>query len=161
MDVRSSLNSVSFGTILLILLAIVPSSAIASNAIGPRAGYDFDSENFVLGAEAEFGRVFQNFRLAPSLDFELGDKSITAFNADFRLYLFHLPETGLRFYGSIGPTILLSSSKGGDSQSDIGLSLVAGMKIPMKGKKRYNLETRFGIGDIPEFKLMLAVLFGI
>ncbi len=160
-DLKSLFKGFFAGTILLILIALLPFSSSAGAVIGPRTGYDFDSDSFVLGVEAELGRVFQNFRFAPSLDFELGDNSITALNADFRLYLFHLPETGLHFYGSVGPTILLNSSNGKDGRSEIGLSLVAGMKIPMKGKKRYNLETRFGFGDIPEFKLMLAVLFGI
>lgn len=158
---NSLTHTVFAGLILLILLVSPPSSADAATFLGPRAGYDFDSDNIVLGAEAELGRAFQNFRFAPSLDFELGDNSITAFNADFRLYLFRLPETGLHFYGSVGPTILFNSSGGKNDQSDIGLSLVAGVKIPMKSNKRYNLEARFGYGDIPEFKLMLALLFGI
>jgi hypothetical protein len=149
------------GLVLLSLLVSSPSSAKAGNAIGPRAGYECDSDRFVLGVEAELGRAFQDFRFAPSLDFELGDNSITAFNADFRLYLFRLPETGLRFYGSVGPTILLSSFEGKNDRSRIGLSLVAGMKIPMKNNRRYNLEARFGFGDIPELKLMVAVLFGL
>jgi hypothetical protein len=141
--------------VLMVLSAVLPSSAGAGAAIGPRVGYDFDTDNLVLGAEAELGRVFQSFRFAPSLDFELGDNSVTVLNSDFRLYLFNLPETGLHFYGSVGPTVVL------DNQTEIGLSLVAGMKIPMKRENRYNLELRFGIGDIPDLKLMLGILFGI
>ncbi len=157
---NSLLNSVFAGILVLILIVLLPVTASAGKAIGPRAGYDFDSDNLVIGVEAELGRAFQNFRFAPSLDFGLGDHSTTVLNADFRLYLFHLPETGLHFYGSAGPTILLNS-KSKDGQSEIGFSLVAGLKIPMKGMKRYNLETRFGYGDIPKFKLMLTLLFGI
>jgi hypothetical protein len=124
-------------------------------------GYDIDSEDFVLGAQAELGRAFQEFRFAPSVDFELGDNTWTALNGDLRLYLFRLPETGLHFYGSAGPTLLIGSPGNGDTQTELGLSLVAGVKIPMKHQNRYNLEARFGIGDIPDFKLMFAVLFGI
>lgn len=141
----------------LLLVLLLPSASLgAAASLGPRAGYDFDSDQFVLGGEAEFGRVLQYFRLAPSIDLEFGDHTATALNGDLRLYLFHLPETGLHFYGSGGPTLLLA-----DSLTELGLSLVAGLKIPMKGRKRYNVETRFGLGDIPEFKLMLAVIFGI
>ncbi len=154
-------KSVFAGTITLILFVLIPSFAVAGGLIGPRAGYDFDSDNFVLGVEAELGRAFQSFRFAPSLDFELGDNTVTAINSDFRLYLFRLPETGLHFYGSVGPTLLLASSGQGDNNTEIGLSLVAGMKVPMRGQKRYNLELRFGIGDIPELKVMLGILFGI
>lgn len=159
---KNSLSNCAFvGMVFVILIALLPPSASAGAAIGPRVGYDLDSENLVLGAEAELGRAFQSFQFAPSLDFEFGDNTMTAFNADFRLYLFHLPETGLHFYGSAGPTVFLHSPGNGDSQTEIGLSLVAGLKIPMKGQKRYNLEARFGLGDIPELKVMLAVLFGV
>ena len=150
------------GAIALLSFLVLPSISLgAGAALGPRAGYDLDSDKFVVGGEAEFGRVLQQFRFAPSVDLEFGNNTITALNADFRLYLFNLPETGLRFYGSAGPTLLFASPEQGDSQTEIGLSLVAGMRIPMKGANRYNLETRFGFGNIPDLKLMFAVLFGI
>jgi hypothetical protein len=155
MNIRGLSKACSKGITILLLICVLPCSARADVAIGPRAGYDFDTDNFVLGMEAELDRVLQNFKLAPSLDFELGDNSSTALNADFRLYLFNLPETGLHFYGSIGPTLFLNN------QNELGLSLVAGMKIPMNRRNRYNLEARFGIGDIPDLKLMLSILFGI
>lgn len=148
--------------VVLLLSTVIPSVSFgAGAAIGPRGGYDFDTDKVVIGMEAEFGRVLERFRIAPSLDFELGDNTVTALNGDFRLYLFNLPESGLRFYGSAGPTLVFASFDNGDSQTELGFSLVAGVKIPMKGSNRYNLETRFGFGDIPEFKLMLSVLFGI
>ena len=150
-----SIRSILTGLTAVFMLAALPNTSHAA-ALGPRGGYDFDTEQFVIGVEGEFGRALQAFRFAPSLDFELGDANSTMFNADFRLYLFNLPETGLRFYGSAGPTIVLDSPR---DETDIGLSLVAGMKIPMKNQNRYHLETRFGIGDIPDFKLMLAVMF--
>lgn len=153
-----------FGTALLVgltLLVAIPHIVYGGNAVGPRGGYDFDSDNFVLGIEAEAGRVLESFRFAPSVDFEPGDNSFTAINGDLRLYLFHLPESGLQFYGSAGPTLLFNGSNGGGSDTELGLSLVAGVKVPMKADNRYNIEARFGLGDIPDFKLMVAVLFGI
>jgi hypothetical protein len=150
------------GATVLLLFLLLPSISLgAGAAIGPRGGYDFDTDNFVVGGEAEFGRVLEQFRFAPSVDLELGDNKVTALNGDFRLYLFNLPESGLRFYGSAGPTVLFASPDNGDTKTNLGLSLVVGVKIPMKGANRYNLETRFGFGDIPDLKLMLAVLFGI
>lgn len=158
---KSLSKKIFAGMIVLILITIFPNPAGAVVSFGPRAGYDFDTEKMIVGAEAELPKTFQNFRFAPSIDFELGDNPITAINGDFRMYLFHLPETGLHFYGSAGPTLMLYSSSGGDSGTEIGLSLVAGMKIPMKGPSRYNFELRFGIGDIPELKMTLGILFGI
>jgi len=142
------------------MIMAIPLNARADMAIGPRAGLDFDSDDLVIGAEAELGRVFGEFRFAPSVDFEFTDNTTTALNSDFRLYLFNLPETGLRFYGSAGPTVFFYSA-GGGNHTEVGLSLVAGLSIPMKGSSRYNVETRFGFGDIPDFKATFGILFGI
>jgi hypothetical protein len=81
---------------------------------------------------------------------------LTAVNLDLRWYLFPLPQTGIQFYAAGGPTAVFVNSN-----SEIGLSLTAGAKIPMKGTGRYNLEARFGIGDIPDLKVMLGTLFGL
>lgn len=145
----------------VVLITAMPSSVWGSSAIGPRVGMNLDSDKFILGAQAELGPVLQTFQFAPSLDFELGDNTTTALNFDFRLYLFHLPETGLRFFASAGPTAVLDLPGEGDSQTELGLSLVAGVKIPMKRQNRYNLEARFGFGEIPDLKVMFSVLFGI
>lgn len=84
----NSLSTGTFaGTVFFILIALIPSSVRASSAIGPRAGYDFDSGNFILGAEAELGRAFQNIRFAPSLDFELGDNSIVRLQTKWTLVI--------------------------------------------------------------------------
>jgi hypothetical protein len=146
---------------LISLFWISPCSARGGYGIGPVAGINLDSEDFVVGAQAELGKVLQTARLAPGLDFELGDNTITTLNVDFRWYLFHLPETGLFFYGAAGPTLILDAPKRGGTESEIGLSLVAGLKIPMKGANRYHVEARFGVGDIPDVKLMFGILFGI
>ena len=157
-----TLKKIIFTAILpVLLLSISPAVANAGTSLGPRGGYDTDTESLFIGGEAEFGRVLQAFRLAPSVDIELGDNSFTAVNADFRLYLFNLPETGLQFYGSAGPTLLLGVGGRGNSDTELGLSLVAGMKIPMKNKNRYNIEARFGFSDIPDFKISAAILFNI
>lgn len=153
-------KGIIFAILYLNLIVSLQKSAVAGAAIGPRIGYDFDTDNLVLGAGADLGRVFQNFNFVPSIDFELGDNSATVLNADFRLDLFNLPETGLRFYGSAGPSLVLDSPGNGGDNTEIGLSLVAGMKIPMKMKNRYDLDLRFGLGDIPDLKLVLGILFG-
>ena len=113
----------------------MPASVMGEWALGPRAGVNLDTDQFVIGGEAEFGRVLQSFRFAPSVDIELGDNGFTAINSDFRLYLFNLPETGLRFYGSVGPTLLLDSRDGSDTETEIGLSLVAGIRNDTIGSR--------------------------
>jgi hypothetical protein len=142
--------------------ALTGNTARADDAIGFRVGGSASPDQFVIGGQAEFGRVFESARIAPSLDLGFGnDIMVTTANLDFRWYLIPLPETGLFFYGAAGPTVVVVSPDGGDSQTDIGLSLTAGVKIPMRGGNRYNLEARFGVGDIPDFKIMFGALFAL
>lgn len=142
------------------LTVFAAQSASAKNSFGIRAGFASTPDQFVIGGQAELGRALQTARFAPSVDVGLGsDLTAWTFNADFRWYLFNLPESGLKFYGAAGPTLLVASANKAGSDSNLGLSLVGGVRIPMKSGRRYNLEARFGIGDIPDFKLMLGILF--
>ncbi len=72
-----------------------------------------------------------------------------------------LPNTGIKFYGSAGPTLLFSKGGVNNNDSELGLTLSAGMKIPMKNMKRYMIEARFGFGGLPDTKISFALLFSI
>ena len=129
--------------------------AHADSALGPRFGVTGGNDDFFLGVQGEFGPILGAATLVPSLDFTLGDHSSTALNADLRFYLIPLPETGLRFYGGAGPTLLLSPD------TELGLSLILGLHIPMKSTRRYNIEYRWGLGDIPDHKIGVTIMFGL
>ena len=141
-------------TLLSILLLGAP-AAQAGSALGPRMGVSGDGDDFFLGAQLELQAKFGAFTLVPSFDFGPGTDAPSVANADFRLYLIPLPETGIKFYAGAGPTMMLS----GDLE--LGLSLTLGLNIPMKDSRRYNIEYRWGIGDIPDHKIGVAVLFGL
>ncbi len=139
-----------------ILLCLVnPTSADAVTSLGPRAGANGDGDELYIGIQMEFPAKFGAFSLVPSFDFGPGNDAPSVANADFRYYLFPLPETGIRFYGGAGPTMMLS----GDLE--LGLSLTLGLNIPMKSSRRYNIEYRWGLGDIPDHKIGVAVMFGL
>lgn len=140
-----------------ILLPLETKAAPVGPALGIRAGLSQNPDQFVIGAQAELGSLGQA-TIAPSLDLGLGDPGdVIAANLDLRFYLFPLPQTGIHFYAAAGPTVAFF--EGGSEE--VGLSLTAGAKIPMKGTGRYNVEARFGIGDIPDLKVMLGILFGL
>ncbi len=141
--------------VVVFCLILGATSACAETAIGPRAGINADGDNFFLGIQMEFPAKFGTFSLLPSFDFGPGTDAPSVANADFRLYLIPLPETGIRFYGGAGPTMMLS----GDFE--LGLSLTLGLNIPMKEGRRYNIEYRWGLGDIPDHKIGVAVMFGL
>ncbi len=140
---------------LLFVLLLSSSAAQAASALGPRLGVSGDGDDFFLGVQLELQAKFGAFSLVPSFDFGPGTDAPSVANADFRLYLIPLPETGIKFYAGAGPTMILS----GDLE--LGLSLTLGLQIPMKGSRRYNIEYRWGLGDIPDHKIGVAVLFGL
>lgn len=147
--------------VFIMVLAALPigsgTEAGSRDAAGFRLGWGVDTEQFIVGGQAEVGPVIGPATLVPSLEVGLGDgRTAAALNLDLRWYLLPLPETGLYFYGSAGPTLVFASPG-----TELGLSVVGGVNIPMKNKRRYNLEARFGIGDIPDLKIMLGVMFDL
>jgi len=152
---KHSFMVICMATILIAALSSGSEARGGRDGLGLRAGLTTDPDQFVIGAQAEFGPVLSSSYLVPSLDLGLDDRTTVVANVDLRFYLIPLPETGIYFYGSAGPTVVLSPD------SDMGLSLTAGVHIPMKNRRRYNVEVRFGLGDIPELKIMAALMFGL
>jgi len=140
---------------LALSIGLAANTAQAESALGPRAGINSGGDDLYLGLQMEFMAKFGDLSLVPSFDFGPGTDAPSVANADFRLYLFPLPETGIRFYAGAGPSMMLS----GDLE--LGLSLTLGLNIPMKESRRYNIEYRWGLGDIPDHKLGIAVMFGM
>lgn len=126
---------------------------------GFRGGYSSSPDQIVLGGMMELGKPWGKASVVPSLDLGLGDNvTVWAGNLDLRWYLIPMPESGVDFYGSAGPSLVHYSVDGGGSGSELGLTLSAGARIP-SGNNRYNIEARFGVGDIPDFRLMVGYLF--
>jgi hypothetical protein len=134
---------------------LVATTSSARDGVGVRIGLSRSPDQFVVGAQGEVGPVVGSAFFSPSLDFGFGDDTTTTLmNADLRWYLLPLPETGIRFYGQAGPAIVVSPD------TELGLSLVAGADIPMKRRNRYNIEMRFGLGDVPDLKIVFSIVFG-
>jgi len=134
---------------------ISDSHAGGRDGLGIRTGMSVGPDQFLIGAQGELGPVIGPAFLVPSLDIGIDDPTTAIANLDLRWYLLPLPETSIHFYGSAGPTVVLSPG------TEVGLSLAAGVDIPMRGQRRYNIEARFGFGDIPDFKIVGALVFGM
>jgi len=150
------------------LLAVTWSPAVAGNdnnsagrSFGARLGYGVDPDQFVLGTQAVFGKMFKITRFAPSFDIGFGDDVTTyTLNGDLRIFLFTPPKASTSLYAALGPTLTYWSPKNADSDLEIGFTFTAGVRIPMGHTGFYNLEARLGAGDVPDFRLMFGVLFG-
>ena len=139
----------------VLIASTTDSLAGGRDGLGFRAGMSAGPDQFLIGGQAELGPVLSSAYLVPSLDLGFDDTNLLAANVDLRWYLLKLPETGIHIYGAAGPTVVLSPD------TEIGLSLTAGLHIPMKSQRRYNVEFRFGFGDVPDFKIVGALMFGL
>lgn len=139
----------------VLAFSVTDSQSVTRDGLGLRLGMNMEPDQFLIGGQGEFGPVIGPSFLVPSLDFGIADATTVTANLDLRWYLLPLPETGLYFYGSAGPTVVLSPD------TEVGLSLTAGVHIPMRNYRRYNLEVRFGFGDIPDFTIVGALVFGL
>lgn len=133
--------------------------AAAVGSFGVRGGYDFDADQVVVGVQSELGQLVELVRFAPSVDFGFGNDLTTfAFNGDFRIFL-NPPGASATLYGGVGPTFFVVDTKGGNSDSELGLTLSGGIKFGAGAGRVYNLEGRFGIDNMPNFRLLFGIFF--
>ena len=149
-----------------LLLVAAAGAALADDeygrSYGVRIGYGSDPDQFVVGVQADMGQVYRNIRFVPSVDFGFGDHvNNIGFNGDFKAYL-RLPRATAAFYFLAGPTIEIWNwdVAGIDNDTEIGVFLGGGVQMGLSDNGHYNLEARVGIGDVPEFRILLGVLFG-
>ncbi len=147
--------------LLLSVTVVCPSTASALMA-GPRAGVSFDPDQVVIGAQGKAGLLTRGIGFVPGIEFGLGnDITVVSLNGDFQVNLPNLPNTNVSFYALGGPTISYFSPDKGDSDTEIGISLGAGLRVPIREESSYYIESRFGIGDIPDLKLLVGALFSL
>lgn len=140
--------------VFLAALLVIPSQATAGSLLGLRGGIGFDPDQLVAGVQ--FGTAARTgvVRILPSVDVGLSDDVTTfSFNADVLLDL-NLQGSSIGFFGGAGPTIAYYDFDGPGSDWKTGISLIGGIKSAVGGA---DLEFRFGMGDIPDFRIMLTI----
>jgi len=165
---RKGLESHCIGLLVVALTSLAPAPATANDEDrGPRTGYGFrtglgiDPDQWVVGAQTLLGSSLGVLRFAPSLDLGFGSSVTTyALNLDL-LANGEFPGSRSEFYAGAGPT-LVHWEFSGDTENDLelGLSLVGGLRLPTSGTTQYNVETRFGLSDAPDFRILAGILFG-
>jgi hypothetical protein len=128
----------------------------AGYTFGVRAGLGLQPDQFVIGAQSRLGQFLPAVRFAPGFDIGFGD-DVTTFtaNGDFLVTL-GLPKSPTAFYFGGGPTLTVYDFTSG-SETEIGVTAVGGLMLPMGSSNHYNLEARLGIGDVPDVR----ILFGL
>jgi hypothetical protein len=152
------------------LAALVPASAFAQSpvvgGIGPRVGFSVDPDQLVFGGQAVIGELAPDLTFDPSLEIGIGDDvTVIAVNLDGH-YHFRIQDTAWRPYvgAGIGINFIefdLPPPFRDDSDTEIGGNVILGAGAPTRAGNRFFAEMRFGLGDIPELKLMAGWNFKI
>jgi hypothetical protein len=157
---RIILSLLIAGLVIIFSASAASAAGDAPRSYGIRAGYGHNPDQFVIGAQADMGDIYSRIHFFPSIDAGFGDHVTTiGFNGDFKVFL-PLPESSVSLYGLAGPTIEYWSWDAGGSDTEIGLYLGGGVRMALGGAGWYNLEVRAGIGDVPDLRILIGVLFG-
>jgi hypothetical protein len=147
------------GTLVVALLPVAAHAARITH-LGPRAGFAFDPDQFTFGGQMDIGPLAEDFTFNPNLELGVGDDmTVVALNLDGQYHL-NLQNSNVRPYFGAGLGVNFFSwdgppgSNGDNSDTELGMNLIAGLGFPMQNSNRFFTELRFGIGDIPDLKLM-------
>ena len=149
-------------TALLVALATTPAlsqqptnepaaPAASSLGFGLKAGLGLNPDQFVIGAQYSLGKALGIFRVVPAIHVGFGDVTTFDFNVDFLARLV-TKDSGFGFYAGAAPTLIV-----GDGFDEFGITLIAGVQVPIIKTKATNIEARFGLGDLPDFRLLFTL----
>lgn len=141
----------------LSLLALLSSTAAlaqentAPNGLGfgLKAGFGTGPGQAVVGAQFSLGKGLGIFRMIPNAHVGIGDDTTVDVNLDF-LARFILADSNFGLYAGAAPTLVF-----GDD-TEFGGNLIVGTQLPIIKNKATNLEARFGLGGVPDFRLLLT-----
>jgi opacity protein-like surface antigen len=150
-----------------------PASAqdVAFKQWGLRAGASDDPDQFVAGAQLDFGEIIPNLRLQPHFDLGLGDDH-TLFTLGVPVHYLVPVEGDFTVYGGGGLALAWvdrdvprerrggegDDDEGDDTEFEIAPLLAGGVEWPA-GAGDLSLELDVSGGDLPSLKLMLGWMF--
>jgi hypothetical protein len=133
--------------ILFATLAATASPAFAG--VGLHAGMCVDPDDFLIGVHFKSKPMAENLTLVPSIEAGFGDATMVAGNLDLHYDL----QTGkTRPYLGGGITLNWFDLEDG-SETDFGGSILGGLSL----SEKYFLETKFGLGDVPDWKIYVGL----
>jgi hypothetical protein len=151
------------GAVLLAGSALAEGPAVTS--YGFRAGFSSDPNQLVLGGQMSVGEVAPNLSFDPNIELGFGDNvTLIAFNLDMH-YHFTVNNSTWRPYVGAGAGINLINVDAqpplqDDTRTEVGGQIILGAGVPTRGGNRFFSEMKFGLGDIPSFKLLVGWNFG-
>jgi hypothetical protein len=140
--------------------ALIPAAAMAQGpletGIGPRVGFSANPDQIVIGGQAIIGEIAPNLTFDPNLELGFGDHAtVVAANFDLH-YHFDVAHQNWRPYAGFGMGINFIDFDHGDSNTEVGGDVIVGAGTPTRAGNRFFGELKLGLGDIPDFKLIVG-----
>lgn len=140
------------------LCALLPAAALAQlrTGIGPRVGISVDPDQLLLGGQAIIGEIAPNVTFDPSLELGFGDE-VTTLAANFDLhYHFDIENVTWRPYAGFGADIVFFDADNAGSDTEVGGGIILGAGAPTSSGNRFFGELKFGLGDVPDLKIVVG-----
>jgi opacity protein-like surface antigen len=154
--------------ILVVLLMVAPVWAADETSGGPdikgwgvRVGLTDDPNQFVVGAQYDFGEITDNVHFEPNVEVGFGD-DFTILSATAAAH-YHFKELDkIRPYAGAGVTLAyvdIDHALGNDSEFEIAIKTIGGVMWPLQHGRDFFLELNLNFGDIQETQLMAGWRF--
>jgi hypothetical protein len=146
--------------VLLVVLAATATSHADMGFVGwgPRFGISDDPDQGIIGAHFDLGEFADNVRFRPSVEIGFGD-DVTSFLANGLVAYYFDTQASVTPFAGAQAAVAFFDPDDADSETEIGIDVVGGIEIPMKGSTRFLTELQIGFGDIHDFKLMVGWTF--
>jgi len=147
--------------ILLAVLVAGAAPALGATPLGLRAGYTSweNLDQFHFGGHVKLGDLFPNVAFTPGFELGFGDDvTVLTVNGDVAYRFTELSSAPWGLYGG-GSLSFNFVDWDGNSNTDLGLSLLAGTTYALDGGNELLGEIRLGLMDSPGFKLTFGYTF--
>jgi len=144
-------------------LAAPTPDAAAQVRLGANVGYNLDNEHWFVGGQLRYGMPTFPITLNPSVEFYLDTPGFSLWELDVN-GLYHIGRgytTTFTPYFGAGLGVLYANPEAGDSNTDLGLNLVAGADFGM-GSLQPFVEARIQVMDgATPVSVRGGILFGL
>lgn len=128
---------------------------------GVRVGVADDPDQFVVGAQFDFGEIADRIHFEPNFELGVGDDHIVLAGTGALHYHFGQVE-GFRPYAGGGLTLAwvdVDTPRVDDSDFEIGFKAIGGALWRLKSNNDFFIELNIGFGDIQDVELLAGWRF--
>lgn len=139
-----------------------PDTDVGFRGWGPRVGPSLNPDQIHFGAHLDFGNFASHVRFQPNVELGFGD-DVRLFTANAEAAYRFSPQWDVwtpYFGGGLGANFKSVDTPGhGDSQTDLGVNLLAGLEKGLLNGDRFFIEGKVSLNDVPDAKATVGWTF--